>query len=233
MQQGSGKKRRQPQIPVRAWHMLCKLFATTENPDGKNKLQTYEHHINKRQGLLANVDSLHRGAKAIAKPVAHLEVTPQLWRCLRRLVQIVSRAWKICIVHFRQIKDPWASLSREKEKKETGPIRSTKACRCPFSSLETSPKREPPKTTPLPHRLSRPSRPAPRNARTTGASPGAPARARAAGCRPSGNRGERAQRISRNGYGSKLSHQGTAGLGPWFYLPGFHFGYLFLTLETT
>ena len=32
----------------------------------------------------------------------------------------------------------------------------------------------------------------------------------------------------RFGYGSKLSHQGTAGFGPCFHLPGFHFGYLFL-----
>ena len=31
------------------------------------------------------------------------------------------------------------------------------------------------------------------------------------------------------GYGSKLNHQGTAGLSPCFHLPGFHFGYLFLT----
>ena len=31
------------------------------------------------------------------------------------------------------------------------------------------------------------------------------------------------------GYGSKLSHQGTAGFGPCVHLPGFHFGYLFLT----
>ena len=28
------------------------------------------------------------------------------------------------------------------------------------------------------------------------------------------------------GHGSKLSHQGTAGFGPCFCLPGFHFGYL-------
>ena len=27
----------------------------------------------------------------------------------------------------------------------------------------------------------------------------------------------------RNGYGSKLNHQGTAGFSPWFYLPGFRF----------
>ena len=31
------------------------------------------------------------------------------------------------------------------------------------------------------------------------------------------------------GYGSKLHHQGTAGFGPCFHLPGFHFGNLFLT----
>ena len=31
------------------------------------------------------------------------------------------------------------------------------------------------------------------------------------------------------GYGSKLSHQGTAGFGRCFHLPGFHFVYLFLT----
>ena len=30
-------------------------------------------------------------------------------------------------------------------------------------------------------------------------------------------------------YGSKLNQQGTAGFGPCFYLPGFHFGYIFLT----
>ena len=30
-------------------------------------------------------------------------------------------------------------------------------------------------------------------------------------------------------YGSKLNHQGTAGFGPCFHLPGFHFGYIFLT----
>ena len=32
-----------------------------------------------------------------------------------------------------------------------------------------------------------------------------------------------------SGCGSKLSHQGTAGFSSWFHLPGFHFGYLFLT----
>ena len=31
------------------------------------------------------------------------------------------------------------------------------------------------------------------------------------------------------GCGSKFSHQRTAGFSPWFHLPGFHFGYLFLT----
>ena len=31
------------------------------------------------------------------------------------------------------------------------------------------------------------------------------------------------------GYGSKLTHHGTAGFGPWFHLLGFHLGYLFLT----
>ena len=31
------------------------------------------------------------------------------------------------------------------------------------------------------------------------------------------------------GYGSKLSHQGTAGCSPSFHLPGPHLGYLFLT----
>ena len=31
------------------------------------------------------------------------------------------------------------------------------------------------------------------------------------------------------GYGSKLNHQGTAGFSPCFHLPGFHFGYIFLT----
>ena len=30
-------------------------------------------------------------------------------------------------------------------------------------------------------------------------------------------------------YGSNLNHQGTAGFSLWFHLPGFHFGYLFLT----
>ena len=32
-----------------------------------------------------------------------------------------------------------------------------------------------------------------------------------------------------NGYESTLNHQGTAGFGPFFHLPGFYFGYLFLT----
>ena len=32
-----------------------------------------------------------------------------------------------------------------------------------------------------------------------------------------------------HGYGSKLSHQGTAGFGPCFHLPWLHLGYLFLT----
>ena len=32
-----------------------------------------------------------------------------------------------------------------------------------------------------------------------------------------------------SGYGSKLIHQGTADFSPCFHLPGFHFGYLFLT----
>ena len=32
-----------------------------------------------------------------------------------------------------------------------------------------------------------------------------------------------------NGCGSKLNHQGTADLSPWFHLPGFYFGYPFLT----
>ena len=31
------------------------------------------------------------------------------------------------------------------------------------------------------------------------------------------------------GYGSKLNHQGTAGLSPCFHLPGFYIGCLFLT----
>ena len=31
------------------------------------------------------------------------------------------------------------------------------------------------------------------------------------------------------GHGSKLNHQGTAGVGPCFHLPGFHFRYIFLT----
>ena len=31
------------------------------------------------------------------------------------------------------------------------------------------------------------------------------------------------------GCGSKLNHQGTAGCSPSFHLPGFHFGYIFLT----
>ena len=31
------------------------------------------------------------------------------------------------------------------------------------------------------------------------------------------------------GCGSKLNHQGTAGFSPCFLLPGFHFGYHFLT----
>ena len=31
------------------------------------------------------------------------------------------------------------------------------------------------------------------------------------------------------GYGSKMNHQGTAGLSPCFHFPGFHFGYIFLT----
>ena len=34
---------------------------------------------------------------------------------------------------------------------------------------------------------------------------------------------------SQSGYGSKLNHQGTAGFGPFFHLPGFHFGYPCLT----
>ena len=33
----------------------------------------------------------------------------------------------------------------------------------------------------------------------------------------------------RSGYGSKLSHQGTAGFSQCLHLPGFHFGYLFST----
>ena len=37
----------------------------------------------------------------------------------------------------------------------------------------------------------------------------------------------------RYGCGSKLSHQGTAGFSLWFHLPGFHFGYLFLTHSHT
>ena len=32
-----------------------------------------------------------------------------------------------------------------------------------------------------------------------------------------------------HGYGSKLNHQGTAGFSPCYHLPGFHFGYTFLT----
>ena len=32
-----------------------------------------------------------------------------------------------------------------------------------------------------------------------------------------------------HGCGSKLSQEGTAGFSLWFHLPGFHFGYLFLT----
>ena len=32
-----------------------------------------------------------------------------------------------------------------------------------------------------------------------------------------------------HGYGSQLNHQGTAGFSPWFHLPGFHLGHLFLT----
>ena len=35
--------------------------------------------------------------------------------------------------------------------------------------------------------------------------------------------------LLRNGCGSKLDHQGTAGFSPCFHLPGFHFGCLFLT----
>ena len=35
--------------------------------------------------------------------------------------------------------------------------------------------------------------------------------------------------FSTKGCGSKLNHQGTTGLSPWFLLPGFYFGYLFLT----
>ena len=30
--------------------------------------------------------------------------------------------------------------------------------------------------------------------------------------------------LSQHGYGSKFSHQGTAGFGPWLHLPGCHFG---------
>ena len=37
------------------------------------------------------------------------------------------------------------------------------------------------------------------------------------------------QDLELNGYGSKLNHQGPAGFGPCFHLPGFHFGYIFLT----
>ena len=33
----------------------------------------------------------------------------------------------------------------------------------------------------------------------------------------------------RYGYGSELNHHRTAGFSPWFHLPGFQFGYLFLT----
>ena len=36
-------------------------------------------------------------------------------------------------------------------------------------------------------------------------------------------------RSGTSGYGSKLNHQGTAGFGPCFPLPGFHLGYRFLT----
>ena len=32
-----------------------------------------------------------------------------------------------------------------------------------------------------------------------------------------------------NGCGSKYNHQGTADFSLWFHLPGFHFGYAFLT----
>ena len=37
------------------------------------------------------------------------------------------------------------------------------------------------------------------------------------------------QVVERCGHGSKLNHQGTAGFGPWFHLPGCHVGYIFLT----
>ena len=40
---------------------------------------------------------------------------------------------------------------------------------------------------------------------------------------------QRRPSASPNGYGSKLNHQGTAGFSPCFHLPGFHFGYIFLT----
>ena len=33
------------------------------------------------------------------------------------------------------------------------------------------------------------------------------------------------------GCGSKLDHQGTTGVSPWFYLPGFHFGYPFTAIR--
>ena len=36
-----------------------------------------------------------------------------------------------------------------------------------------------------------------------------------------------------NGCGSKLNYQGTAGCSPSFHLPGFHFGYIFLTHSHT
>ena len=37
------------------------------------------------------------------------------------------------------------------------------------------------------------------------------------------------QLTAAHGCGSKLNHQGTPGFNPGFHLPGFHFGYPFLT----
>ena len=40
---------------------------------------------------------------------------------------------------------------------------------------------------------------------------------------------EKTFQTEKDGYGSKLGHQGTAGFSLWFHLPGLHFGYLSLT----
>ena len=37
----------------------------------------------------------------------------------------------------------------------------------------------------------------------------------------------------KHGHGSKFNYQGTAGVSPWFHLPGFYFGYRQLIIETS